>query len=84
MAKQTTWHLFDAKENIETKETELYYTDGTRKLGFVPHPTRAFVYEAITLDGLLPKDFRKLITKWLENAVGPKESYYDRIISFKS
>jgi len=83
MKKQKiTWYLFDAKED-ESGEMWMYYTDGTRQFALCDHPTKAFNYYLKASVSVTPKEKNKLLNAWIENAIGPKDEFYDRILKFE-
>lgn len=82
--QKKTWYLFDAIEDDRSKETALYYTDGEKIFAFRPHPTEAFCYYFIVMKGVTPNEGNELVNNWIENAIGPKAEYYDRILKFRA
>lgn len=80
--QKTTWYLFDAKEE-PSGEMGMFYTDGVRQFWLCGHPTRAFNYYIKASASVTPKEKNKLLNAWIENAIGPKDEFFDRIQKFE-
>jgi len=79
-----TWNLTETKKHETNGENVYTYSFGGNSFTFHMHPKKAFTFILVDFKGITSKQAWKLTDKWIENAIGPSETYQERIKKFEA